>query len=101
MNPGLPVLAELFGRVALLPEFIELSEDGRGEHVLDVDPAGALGVQEEEELPDDCDHVELHVGGLDGFEVRKSGDELADVALEVVFLEVAIAASEGRYPAES
>ena len=86
-------MAQILLGIPLLPEFVEFSEDGGCEHVLDVNSSGSLGVEEEEELPDGSHDVFIFEVIVHVFEVNKGRDELADVLIEVGLSQIAISSS--------
>lgn len=57
----IPIGVEFFSSISFLSEFVQFGQDGRRKHIFDVDTAGSLGVEEEEELPDHSDDVEFHI----------------------------------------
>ncbi len=85
-----PVGGGFFLLMLFLAQFVEFCQNGTGEHVLDVDAAGAFGVEEEEELADGGDDVEGVEVFLQVFQLHEGGDEFEDVVLEVLLAEVAI-----------
>lgn len=90
---GEPVLAEILLRITFLPQFVELGEYGGSEHVFDVDPPCAFGVEEEEKLTDSCQDVLFLESLVHALKMHKGGNQFRDVLLEVSLSEVAIAGS--------
>lgn len=84
-----PVLVDVL-LVSLLPQFVELGQNGGSQHVLDVDPPSSLGVQEEGELLDGPHDVLLFEVLLHVLQVGEGGDEFRNVLLQVAFSQVAV-----------
>ena len=79
--------------IPFLSEFVEFSEDGRCEHVLDVNSSGSLGVKEEEEFPDGSHDIFIFEVIIHVFEVNKSRDKLTYVLIEIGLSQIAISSS--------
>lgn len=78
-----PVGRGLLLLVLLLPQFVQFRQNGTGQHVLDVYPAGPFGVQEEEEFAHCCDHVEGIEVFLEVFQLHEGRDQFEDVVFQV------------------
>ena len=74
-----------------MSQLVEFCEDGRGEHILDVDSAGPLGVEEEEKLPDGGHYVLLLEVFIHVFEVYEGGNQFRNVFLEVGLSKIPVA----------
>mmetsp|Transcript_89588 Transcript_89588/g.191977 ORF Transcript_89588/g.191977 Transcript_89588/m.191977 type:complete len:246 (-) Transcript_89588:455-1192(-) len=73
----------------LLSQLIQLKQDLRREEVADLDPASALHVEEEEELPDSREDIEGVELLLERVELRQRGDKLENEVLHILLSEVA------------
>jgi hypothetical protein len=85
-----PVLIELLFGVPLLPQFIQLCQNGRRQHILNVDSTRALGVQEEKELLQRTGDIHLFKVLVDALEMVKGRDQLGNVFFEVVLSEITV-----------
>ena len=79
--------------IPFLSEFVEFSEDGGCEHVLDINSSSSLGVKEEEEFPDSSHDIFIFEVIVHVFEMNKSGDKLTNVLIEVGLSQIAISSS--------
>ena len=86
-------MTKIFISVSILSQLIELGQDGRSKHVLDVYSACSFGVQEEEELPDGSEDVLILEVIVHIFEVNEGRDKFWNVLVEVGFGEVAVPSS--------
>jgi len=61
------------------PQLEQIIEKGASQDILDPDFSRSEWVEEKEELPDGCTHVEGMEGLLQAVQLRQSLDELQDV----------------------
>ena len=86
-------MAQILLGIPFLSEFVEFSEDGRCEHVLDVNSSGSLRVEKEEEFPDGGHDIFIFEVIIHVFEMNKSGDTFTYVLIEVGLSQIAISSS--------